>query len=310
MLFIFNVIAPVFCLVGLGYFATWFKAFPQDGIKGLIAFTNNFAAPFLLFRAMLTIDFSSALNPNLIFPFYIAALSGFIVGIILARVQFGARPGESVAVGFAALFTNTVLLGIPIIQRAYGDEALPTIYMIIGFHAPTLMSVGMLTMEMSRRDGRPIGAALREAGKRIATNPLLIGIASGVALNLSGLQLPLFLDDTTKLLVSAVLPTALFGLGAALTQYRLSASWAPALAMAIIKNVMHPTLAYLMLVPLLGVPMDVARIVVLLAAMPTGINAYIFSTYFNRGTDVAATTVLIGTLLSVFTISFWLWVLS
>ncbi len=44
----------------------------------------------------------------------------------------------------------------------------------------------MLTMEMSRRDGRPIGFALREAGKRIATNPLLIGIASGVLLNLSG----------------------------------------------------------------------------------------------------------------------------
>lgn len=310
MLFIFNVIAPVFCLVGLGYFATWFKAFPQDGIKGLIAFTNNFAAPFLLFRAMLTIDFSSALNPNLILPFYIAALTGFVVGIILARTQFGARPGVSVAIGFSALFTNTVLLGIPIIQRAYGDEALPTIYMIIGFHAPTLMSVGMLTMEMSRRDGRPISHALRDALKRIATNPLLIGIASGVALNLSGLQLPLFLDDATKLLVSAVLPTALFGLGAALTQYRLSASWGPALAMALIKNVLHPALAYVMLVPLLGVPLEIARIVVLLAAMPTGINAYIFSTYFNRGTDVAATTVLIGTLLSVFTISFWLWVLS
>lgn len=310
MLFIFNVIAPVFCLVGLGYFATWLKAFPQEGIKGLIAFTNNFAAPFLLFRAMLTIDFSSALNPNLIFPFYIAALTGFVLGIVLARRSFGARPGVAVAMGFSALFTNTVLLGIPIIQRAYGDEALPTIYMIIGFHAPTLMSVGMLTMEMSRRDGRPIGFALREAGKRIATNPLLIGIASGVALNLSGLTLPLFLDDATKLLVSAVLPTALFGLGAALTQYRLAASWAPGLTMAMIKNLLHPALAYLMLVPLLGVPIEVARIVVLLAAMPTGINAYIFSTFYNRGTDVAATTVLIGTMLSMLTLSFWLWILQ
>ncbi len=80
--------------------------------------------------------------------------------------------------------------------------------------------------------------------------------------------------------------------------------------MALIKNLLHPALAYLMLVPLLGVPIEVARIVVLLAAMPTGINAYIFSTYYNRGTDVAATTVLIGTMLSMLTLSFWLWVLQ
>ena len=144
----------------------------------------------------------------------------------------------------------------------------------------------------------------------LGTNPLLIGVFCGVTLNLSGLQLPKVLEDTTAMMVQAVLPTALFGLGAALTQYSIKKAVMPAAAMTAIKTIMHPFLAWLVLVPILGVPHEVSRAVVLLAAMPSGINAYIFATYFNRALDVATSTVLLSTLFSVFSISFWLWFLS
>ncbi len=310
MYFVVDVIAPVFVIVLVGYMAVKLKAFPASGIGALISFTNNFAAPMLLFRAMLTLDFSTALDPKIIAPFYFAAFSGFVLGIILARTVFSYRPGEAVSVGFSALFTNTVLLGIPIVQRAYGVEALPIVFLIIGFHAPSLMTVGMITMELSRRDGRPLSVALLDAAKRIGTNPLLIGVFCGVTLNVSGLQLPKVLEDTTAMMVQAVLPTALFGLGAALTQYSIKKAVLPAAAMTAIKTLMHPFLAWLVLVPILGVPHEISRAVVLLAAMPSGINAYIFATYFNRALDVATSTVLLSTLFSVFSISFWLWFLS
>ena len=310
MYFVVDVIAPVFVIVLIGYMAVKLKAFPASGIGALISFTNNFAAPMLLFRAMLTLDFSTALDPKIIGPFYFAAFSGFVLGIFLARTVFSYRPGEAVSVGFSALFTNTVLLGIPIVQRAYGVEALPIVFLIIGFHAPSLMTVGMITMELSRRDGRPLSVALLDAAKRIGTNPLLIGVFCGVTLNLSGLQLPKVLEDTTAMMVQAVLPTALFGLGAALTQYSIKKAVMPAAAMTAIKTIMHPFLAWLVLVPILGVPHEISRAVVLLAAMPSGINAYIFATYFNRALDVATSTVLLSTLFSVFSISFWLWFLS
>lgn len=310
MYFVVDVIAPVFVIVFIGYMAVKLKAFPASGIGALISFTNNFAAPMLLFRAMLTLDFSTALDPKIIGPFYVAAFSGFILGIILARTVFSYRPGEAVSVGFSALFTNTVLLGIPIVQRAYGVEALPILFLIIGFHAPSLMTVGMITMELSRRDGRPLSIALLDAAKRIASNPLLIGIFCGVTLNLSGLHLPKVIEDATSMLVQAVLPTALFGLGAALTQYRIKKAVLPAAAMTAIKTIMHPFLAWLLLVPILGVPHEISRAVVLLAAMPSGINAYIFATYFNRALDVATSTILLSTLFSIFSISFWLWFLS
>ena len=69
-----------------------------------------------------------------------------------------------------------VLLGIPIIQRAYGEPALQVIYTILGLHAPVLMTIAMIVMEFSRRDGAHLGQTIRSAVKRVFSNPLLIGI--------------------------------------------------------------------------------------------------------------------------------------
>ena len=48
----------------------------------------------------------------------------------------------------------------------------------------------------------------------------------------------------------------------------------------------------------------------LLAAMPAGINVYVFATYYNRGVNVATNVVLISTILSVVTLTGWLYFLG
>jgi len=144
-----------------------------------VAFVNNFATPCLLCEAMLTSDFSATFNPAVILPFYAGALTSLLCGALIARNLFKQRPGESVASGFSAMFTNTVLVGIPVIQRAYGPAALPTVFSIIAFHAPVLITLGMLVMELVRRDGAPLGRTFIVAGLRIIQNPLLWGVVVG-----------------------------------------------------------------------------------------------------------------------------------
>jgi predicted permease len=77
-----------------------------------------------------------------------------------------------------------------------------------------------------------------------------------------------------------------------------------------LKLVIHPLIAWVVMVPILHVDHEIARYGVLLAAMPTGINAYVFATYYNRAVNVATNTVLLTTVLSVVTISAWLYLLS
>jgi len=112
------------------------------------------------------------------------------------------------------------------------------------------------------------------------------------------------------MMAAAVTPAALFGLGGALNDYRLSENWAQSLSMSILKLLVQPLIAYVLMVYILHVDHEFARYGVLLAAMPTGINAYVFATYYNRGVNVATNTVLISTVLSVLTVSGWLYLLG
>lgn len=310
MLAILTVIAPIFALMALGYTAVRFRLFPADGIKSLIAFVNNFATPCLLFYSLLTSDFRSAFNLSIIGPYYLGAIICFVIGIVIAMKVFGNTPGESVSVGFSGTFTNTVLVGLPIMSRAYGPDALPVTLSIIGLHGAILLTVGMITMELMRRDGQSLGRTLLVAGKRVGSNPLIWGIVAGMIGYFSGLTLIEPAEAFLTMMASAVVPAALFGIGGALNEFKLSDNWKQALIASIIKLVVHPAIAYVLMIWVLRVPTELARYGILLAAMPAGVNVYVFATYYNRGVSVAANTILIATVASAATISIWLYLLS
>ena len=310
MLAILTVIAPIFALMAFGYSAVRFRLFPAEGIKSLIAFVNNFATPCLLFHSLLTSDLRSAFNLAIIAPYYIGALICFAVGIVIAIKLFGNTPGVGVSVGFSGTFTNTVLVGLPIMTRAYGPGALPVTLSIIGLHGAILLTVGMVTMELVRRDGQPLGKTLLVAARRVLSNPLIWGIIAGMIGYFSGLQLIEPAEAFFVMMSSAVVPAALFGIGGALHEYKLSDNWKQALVASLIKLILHPVLAYILMIWILHVPMEIARYGILLSAMPAGVNVYVFATYYNRAASVAANTILIATVASAATISAWLYILS
>jgi len=204
------------------------------------------------------------------------------------------------------MFTNTLLVGFPIIHRAYGDTAMPTIFSIVAFHGSILLTSGMVTMELAKHDGGSIGRTLTVAVRRVAANPLIWGIGAGISFNLLGIPVPEPVMAFMALMGNAVSPAALFGIGGALNEYKLSESWLQASVMNLLKLIIHPLIAWTLMVPILHVDPKLARYGVLLAAMPSGINSYVFATYYNRGTSVAANTLLIGTVASAITVSAWL----
>ncbi|HVW91657.1 MAG TPA: AEC family transporter [Devosia sp.] len=306
MLSIFNVVVPIFALIAAGYLAVRLKAFPQRGVDALVAFVNNFCTPCLLFESMLTSDFRSVFNLGIIVPFYVGALFSMLVGTIVARRFFRNGIEDAISSGFAAMFTNTLLVGFPIIQRAYGQPAMATIFSIVAFHGSILLTSGMVAMELAKRGEAGLGGTLVVAVRRISVNPLIWGIAGGVIVNLLNLPVPEPATAFLTLMSNAVSPVALFGIGGALNEYRFSESWLQAAVMNLLKLIIHPLIAWTLMVPILHVDPHFARYGVLLAAMPSGINAYVFATYYNRGTNVAANTLLIGTIASAVTVSAWL----
>ncbi|MEO1292433.1 MAG: AEC family transporter [Pseudomonadota bacterium] len=309
MLAILQVVLPVFLLIGTGYIAVRAGRFPDAGIDGLVAFVTRFATPCLLFNAMAGLDLGRAFDPGMLIAFYTGAMVAFVTGTVMARIG-GKRPGEAVAIAFACFFSNTVLVGLPIILRAYGEEAAEPVYAIIAFHAPCLYSFGMIAMEVTRRDGTGAIAAAKRASISVASNALMIGILAGLALNVSGATLPEPVQAVFDMLARATLPAALFAIGAAMTRYRLQAAigWATLCSAVIL--VLHPAIAWLLAVYVFDLPTEFARAAVLLAAMPAGLNVYVFAAMYHRAEGIAASTVILSTALSILTVSGWIAVMG
>jgi len=190
-----DVILPVFLVIGFGYVAVW-RGWMQDAtIDGVMKFAQNFAIPALLFRAISTLDLSQNFDPALLFSFYLGSVSGFVIGMLGARYLFGRAWEDSIVIGFIALFTNTLLLGLPITERAYGADALAANYAIIAMHAPFCYGLGITVMEVVRNRGGGTLKTAKSVFRAMFKNALVVGIALGFVLNLSGAELPHFLGN-------------------------------------------------------------------------------------------------------------------
>jgi len=300
------IVLPVFLVVASGYATVRLKAFPDEGVNYLMRFTTGLAVPCLLFKGMYDLELGASMRLDHLVSFYAAALACFAGVGLISRYLLRRRPGEAVSVGFSAMFGNSVLLGIPIMQRAYDEAALNAMFALIAFHAPIFYAVGIFAMEMLKKGGAGALGALVRTAKAIIGNPLLIGLALGLACNLGGLPLPDALYEAVAMMGRAALPVALFGLGGVLTRYALRSEIGEALLISVFALVVRPGLAWLLSAHLFGLPEPFVRAAVLMAAMPPGVNGYVFAAMYDRAVGTAASAVILGTVLSLATITFWL----
>jgi malonate transporter and related proteins len=234
----------------------------------------------------------------------------FFAVMALSRLVWRRGPGESVAVGFSAFFGNVVMLGIPIAERAYGGAVLAALFGLIAFHGTYNYFVGFVAMELIRRDGQSALAGVSRAFVTTIRNPLMIGLLGGIAVNLLGVSLPGVLLDALDLLAAAGIPVALFSLGGVLTRYRLRDEVGEALMVSAVSLFALPALAWALAAGVFALPPEFVRAAVIMAAMPPGLNGYIFASLYDRAVGTAANAVLIGTIFSVGSITIWLALLA
>lgn len=140
-------------------------------------------------------------------------------------------------------------------------------------------------------------------------NALIVGISLGFIVNLSGLGVPAVVDDALGLVTRAALPGALFALGGVLVKYRPEGDLRAIAFVCGVSLLLHPSLFWLF-GSTLGLPQDLFRSGVMTAAMAPGFNAYIFANIYGRAKRVAASSVLLGTAVSILSVWFWLTLLG
>lgn len=300
-----DVIVPVFVVIGFGYLAVWRGFFSNSNVEGLMKFTQNFAIPCLLFNAIAEIDLQSTFQVDLLAAFYSGAFISFLAGVLGGRYIFAREWEDCVAIGFCCLFSNSLLLGLAITERAYGPEVLATNFVIVALHAPFCYGLGIFAMEIARNRSQKPSIIFKNVATAMFRNALVLGIIAGFVFNFYNLSLPKPMDDAVDMIVLVALPTALFGMGGVLYQYRPAGDVGPIIMVVIISLLMHPSLVW-MFGRAVALDQNAFRSAVVTSAMAPGINGFVFANMYGHGRRVAASVVLICTAASILTVWGWL----
>ena len=300
-----DVIIPVFLIISFGYCTVWVRLFSIDTIDGLMKFTQNFAIPVLLFNAIAKVDLANIFNFNLFFSFYVGATAGFLIGFLGSHYIFNRPLEDSVAIGFCCLFSNTVMLGLPITERAYGTDALQHNFAIVSIHAPFCYFLGITVMELIKSTEKSISKKGIIILKAMFSNALVVGIVLGFLVNICGVNLAKSFQASVDMITAVALPAALFGMGGILYQYRPEGDAGPIIMICAVSLIIHPAIVWIF-----GSQLNLTdaqlRSVVITAAMAPGINTYVFANMYGKAKRVASTGVLLSTALSIGTVWVWL----
>jgi malonate transporter len=297
---IIEVLFPVFAIVLLGYLIVRFRILSVQDINGVSRLVFNILIPILLFNSLSKVELPAQFNWQFFLAYYFVVLLIYGLAIWLSKRFFAYTRAEQGVFGMGSTYSNLVLVGLPIINAGFGDQALLPLFMLVSIHSAVQFFIVTLMVE-GRSDGSQsllrIGA---DTIGRLSRNPIIIGLVLGLLVNLLRLPVPQVVDDTLSLIGRATLPCALIVLGGSLNAYRVSGHFMEAWIMIILKLIVMPFLVWVLAFVVFQVDPLWGAVAVMAAGMPVGINAYMTAQKYQVAIATTSTAFLISTLLAAF----------
>ena len=267
---------------------------PQAGftLNQVAFFVTN---PALLFTVLADADLGAVFSEYV--P--IALLSSLAVAalyVALSRVLFR-RPAAETAIGaMASSFVNANNIGIPITVYALGDPTLiaPVLLVQLLLLAPLYLTI--LDLTSSRKPS--VGAVLTQPFR----NPMIIASLLGVAVSGTGFRPPAPLWDSLALLGGAAVPMVLLSFGMSLPgsrPLRPGPDRLQVLTATALKTACMPVAAYLIAHHLFGLDGERLLGAVVVSALPTAQNVFMFASRYDRGMTLARDSVLLSSVLAI-----------
>ena len=301
MAILLDVILPVFGLMLIGYLASAVRVIDEAAVQGLSRFVFTFAIPVLLFRSMARTQLPASVDWGFLLSYYLAAFAMFAGGMA-AAAAFRRPAGELGIFGLAASYSNAVLLGVPLILTTFGEAATLPLFLLLALHSALLFTAVTLTMEATRHRLGGLRRLPLATLRGLATNPILLGLMAGLVVNLTGIGIARPVDAIAETLGQAAAPCAVFALGASLARYRISGDLVLASTLCLLKTVVHPIAVWLLATRVFGISPDWAAVAIVMAALPVGVNVYVFAERYQTAVGTVATAIVLSTAASLATV--------
>ena len=299
MLAILGITFPIYGAIALGYVMTrggWFK--PSD-MRILGGYVMNVALPALLFHAVATRSVAEVFNPAYMSVFLLGGLATIALAWAWFRATGTAPARRGVAV-MGATCANSGFVGFPVMLLAFPDLAGSILAMNMLVENFVLIPIVLVIMEMGR-DGPhdSVGAKLRGVILGVVKRPMILALAAGLVVSISGLTLPEPGLHLLEMLAKSASALALFVIGGSLVGLPLKGNRALAGQITLGKLVLHPAMVFGALVLLgAGLSPELRAAVILSAAMPIFTIYTVFA--MEQGEEGVASLALLGTTVGAF----------
>lgn len=290
---------PLFVLIFVGYtlvrWGRWGKAISD----ALTKFVFSLALPALLFHLMSDLSRLPPVDVRLLVAFFGGCMLVFGLGRLVARSVFQLDGVSGSIFALGGIFSNNLLLGLPLAKATLGNAALPSVALVLVFNSLTLWTLVTVSVEWARH-GEFSAAGFGKTAVSVLRNPIVAAILSGSLYGLTGWPLPHLIDVPLEMISQAASPMALVVLGMGLAEYDVRSGIAQSLTVCAFKLVILPAVVW-GLAALLGLPKLETQVVVLLSSMATGANVYLMSRHFQVLEGPTAASLVLSTALAAVT---------
>ncbi len=314
LIFSLNATIPVFLTMLLGMLFRKTGLFGETFAQSLNKFVFKAALPALLFQDIATADFYQVWDTRfVVFCFAATFLSICLAGALSLTMKDRSRRGEFIQASYRS---SAAILGIAFIQNIYGNAGMAPLMIISSVPLYNVMAVIVLSVTSpaanpaigsSRHSGMD-GLLLRKTFLGILTNPIILGILTGLLWSVLRLPMPGILMKPLSNLAVLATPLGLMSMGASFNLKKALTGIRPVLLSCALKLVVLAALFLPAAVSLGFRDSSLIAILVMLGS-PTTVTCYIMAKNMGHEGTFSSMAIMLTTLLSAFTLTGWLYLL-
>ena len=307
---VLNLSLPFFGLIGLGFVCGRMMKIPGEGLQWMNFFIIYCALPALFFNLVAATPFEALSNGRFIFGTTLSTLIVFTLALGVGLIATKGDIRTAAIQGVAGAYSNVGYMGPGLTLAALGPQSAAPTALIFAFDSMLFFTLVPFFMALSGNEKMNLRATALTVVKRVVTHPFNIATAAGAVAAFLQVQPPAPVGKMLTFLQSAAAPSALFVMGVTIALGRVTRIAPETPALIFIKLILHPLIVWAMLSYLGDFGREWTFTAVLMAALPQALNVFVLANQYHVYVERASSIVLIGTLVSVVTLTALLYAIA
>lgn len=305
LLFIINVVLPVFLLVFVGILLRLLQIVNEEFVKITSNFVYKVSLPALVFLKLYDVDLERTINIDMMLLIIFGTIAVYYIAKLIAK-YLKLKPEDEGVYIQGAFRSNYAIVGLAIILRMFGLDAVAKASFLLLFALPIYNLYGIIALTLPHNQNTKVDYI--RITKEILLNPLILSVIAAIPFSLFKISIPSSLETTGNYLADIALPLALISIGGSMNLQTIKEASGLAFGSSSIKNIVAPVISTIAAY-FLGIRGEDLGIIFIVFACPTAIVSFIMAAGLKGNVKLAGNIVVISTLGSLLTMTLGLFIL-